>query len=198
MIGHPWELAQRGHHFKGPMLLGTSRYEGVSFVGVPGNFSKPDFEAWSQLAMPQVPGGLPTLMSLYGCPGKKCHNATSGCSVWWCSDGVVNHSSYYWAAAKLTGDSAFHCGSRYGAHCGQDVFLHSFTPAHDLIPVKIGSIGHCAETNNIYLHTTLKNRASRRTRWARTGTASRSTATRTSSAGRDRRSGPSTRPEHRL
>jgi carboxylesterase type B len=45
-IANTWELAQRGHHFKGPLLLGTARDEGVSFCGTAANMSKSEFESW--------------------------------------------------------------------------------------------------------------------------------------------------------
>jgi hypothetical protein len=67
--------------------------------------------------------------------------------------GVV-HSEWYWAAAKLTGDVGFHCGSRMGARWlsgEQPVFLYSWAPAIAFGKIGQDLIGHCTENPSIYM-----------------------------------------------
>ena len=144
VIGHPWELARRGHHFKGPLLLGTARDEGVSFCGTPGNMTKAGFEQWAVGALKPVP--LSTVVEMYS-----GHPNTTGVQPW--TYQKVEHSEWYWASAKLVGDTGFHCGSRFGAQWlsrSQPVFLYSYTPAATLKPYE-DSIGHCSENGFINL-----------------------------------------------
>jgi carboxylesterase type B len=144
VIGHPWELAQRGHHFKGPLLLGTARDEGVSFCGTPGNMSQADFEEWAVGALKPAP--LSDVTEMY-----RGHPNTTGVQPW--TNEKEQHSEWYWASAKLVGDANFHCGSRFGAQWlsrSQPVFLYSYTPAAKLKPYE-DSIGHCSENGFIQL-----------------------------------------------
>jgi carboxylesterase type B len=147
-IAHPWELAQRGHHFKGPLLLGTARDEGVSFCGTTANMSRSEFESWGTETMPGAP--LETLLGLYS-----GHPATSGeeCALY-AGCVIANHSEFYWASAKLTGDIGFHCGSRFGAQWlsgSQPVYLWSYEHEAEYADgMSADSVPHCSETNSIY------------------------------------------------
>jgi hypothetical protein len=93
VLGHPWELAQRGHHFKGPLLLGTARDEGVSFCGTPGSMTEPEFRAWAAGALHPQP--LSKVVQMY-----EGHPNTTGNTGPW-SWQPENHSEWYWASAKL-------------------------------------------------------------------------------------------------
>eukprot|EP01052_Picozoa_sp_SAG31_P012830 SAG31_NODE_759_length_12288_cov_5.890475_6_plen_254_part_00 len=143
-IGHPWELAQRGHHFKGPLMLGTARDEGVSFCGTNGTMTEQEFTEWAEGAL--KPMAATAVAKMYS-----GHPNTTG-SDW--NGQPEPHSEWYWASAKLVGDAGFHCGSRFGAQWlsgSQPVYLYSYTPAAALKPHQ-DSIGHCSETGFIYLN----------------------------------------------
>ena len=155
-VGHPLALAKAGRHFKGPMLLGTARDEGTTFnywsggncpigtppcpVLTPPNLTKAQFCDWAPRAMPGVP--LAQILGLYA-----GHPPTRN------GEGLV-HSEWYWAAAKLTGDVGFHCGSRMGARWlsgTQKVFLYSWSPAVAFGNKGQDMIGHCSENPTIYM-----------------------------------------------
>ena len=149
-IAHPWELAQRGHHFRGPLLLGTARDEGVSFCGTAANMSRSEFEAWATEVVPGAP--LETLLELYS-----GHPPTTGEDCGWGGCTLAHHSEFYWASAKLTGDIGFHCGSRYGAQWlsgSQPVYLWSYEHEAEQGGRTADAVPHCSESGYIYLSTT--------------------------------------------
>ena len=143
VLDHPWARAQAGQHFKGPLLLGTTRDEGASFCGTAQNLTQPEFEAFALQAYPGV--DMSTLLQLYSDarppppPAAATTAAATAGSEWW------------WASAKLSGDIGFHCGSRAGARWLSrtgPVFLYSFAPAGDF---PSGVVGHCAQKSYVQL-----------------------------------------------
>eukprot|EP00729_Bicosta_minor_P011819 gene11819-30337_t len=137
LTGMPNDLVRaRHHHPTAALLLGTARDEGTTFVGVPGTFTQPQWEAWAKEKYPTF--NFAEINNLYG-----SYPATPGLSKW------------YWAAARTDGDLRFHCGARLGARAvashGRDVYYYSFAPGEIFnVSYHADTIGHCSERSFIF------------------------------------------------
>eukprot|EP01052_Picozoa_sp_SAG31_P035867 SAG31_NODE_4387_length_3279_cov_1.588994_1_plen_318_part_00 len=98
VLGHPWARAQAGQHFKGPLLLGTTRDEGASFCGTAHNLTQAEFERFARQVYPAATmndSDMAAVLQLYR-DARPANNNGSG--------GSEMLSRWFWASAKLTGD----------------------------------------------------------------------------------------------
>jgi carboxylesterase type B len=153
LVAMPNALVKSGHHHPtAPVLLGTARDEGTTFVRASPAMTK---QQWWQYAAATYPGmNVTTMTELYG-----NHPPTTVGG---------NRSTWYWAAARADGDNHFHCGARLGARAiasnvrdaargaatagaTSSVYYYSFAPDRIFKDMyNASTIGHCSERSFIF------------------------------------------------
>jgi carboxylesterase type B len=148
VVGSPPFLARQGHTHPGPLMLGTARDEGQMFCPhCNADMTEAEFRAWAGGPFGYGdPRQVDTLVGLY-----RGHANTTGLGPYGAY--YVSCTEWYWAATKLTGDAAFHCGSRLGARWvsgRQPVYIYNYSP--DSLYAALGAlfVMHMDEDSPIY------------------------------------------------
>jgi carboxylesterase type B len=133
ILAAPWVRAQAGHHAQVPIIIGTNRDEGASFIPLSPHASAADFEAWLNTSYGPLAGQIGALYPVTDYPALPC-----------CS-------SYFLAAEHISGDFSMTCPTRRAARWfsrdQQPTFLYMFTK--DPVPLPVAP--HACEIPFVFM-----------------------------------------------